>query len=131
MSLCPRAYLVKNTMVPAPSGRDDVLWNAAQKEMVFTGWMHNYMRMYWAKKILEWSPSTAIAYQRAVWLKDRYQLDGRDPTATPASPGPSWASMTALVREACFWASSLYVVREHLKEVRFPPIHRECEAVGG
>jgi deoxyribodipyrimidine photo-lyase len=48
----------------------DVLWNAAQKEMVFTGWMHNYMRMYWAKKILEWSPSTAIAYQRAVWLGD-------------------------------------------------------------
>jgi len=57
----------------------DPLWNAAQKQMVLTGWMHNYLRMYWAKKILEWSPSVAVAYQRAVWLNDRYQLDGRDP----------------------------------------------------
>ena len=37
----------------------DPLWNAAQKQMVLTGWMHNYLRMYWAKKILEWSPSVA------------------------------------------------------------------------
>ena len=37
----------------------DPLWNAAQKQMVITGWMHNYLRMYWAKKILEWSPSIA------------------------------------------------------------------------
>jgi len=66
----------------------DALWNAAQKEMVLTGWMHNYMRMYWAKKILEWSPSPAIAYQRAVWLNDRYQLDGRDPNGYA---GIAWA----------------------------------------
>jgi deoxyribodipyrimidine photo-lyase len=66
----------------------DALWNAAQKEMVLTGWMHNYMRMYWAKKILEWSPSIAIAYQRAVWLNDRYQLDGRDPNGYA---GIAWA----------------------------------------
>src|SRR5579864_5561468 len=46
----------------------DPLWNAAQKQMVLTGWMHNYMRMYWAKKILEWSPSVAEAYRRAVEL---------------------------------------------------------------
>jgi deoxyribodipyrimidine photo-lyase len=57
----------------------DPLWNAAQKQMVFTGWMHNYLRMYWGKKILEWSPSIASAVQRAVWLNDRYELDGRDP----------------------------------------------------
>ena len=56
----------------------DPLWNAAQKQMILTGWMHNYMRMYWAKKILEWSPSLASAYQRTVWLNDRYELDGRD-----------------------------------------------------
>ena len=66
----------------------DLLWNAAQKEMVLTGWMHNYVRMYWAKKILEWSPSIAIAYQRAVWLNDRYQLDGRDPNGYA---GIAWA----------------------------------------
>jgi deoxyribodipyrimidine photo-lyase len=57
----------------------DPLWNAAQKQMVVTGWMHNYLRMYWGKKILEWSPSIASAVQRAVWLNDRYELDGRDP----------------------------------------------------
>lgn len=66
----------------------DSLWNAAQKEMVLTGWMHNYLRMYWAKKILEWSPSIASAYQRAIWLNDRYELDGRDPNGYA---GIAWA----------------------------------------
>ena len=66
----------------------DPLWNAAQKQMVVTGWMHNYLRMYWAKKILEWSPSVASAFQRAVWLNDRYELDGRDPNGYA---GIAWA----------------------------------------
>ncbi len=66
----------------------DPLWNAAQKQMVLTGWMHNYLRMYWAKKILEWSPSVASAYQRAIWLNDRYELDGRDPNGYA---GIAWA----------------------------------------
>jgi deoxyribodipyrimidine photo-lyase len=57
----------------------DVLWNAAQLEMVRTGRMHNYMRMYWAKKILEWAESPAEATRIAVLLNDRYELDGRDP----------------------------------------------------
>ena len=57
----------------------DPLWNAAQKQMLYAGWMHNYMRMYWAKKILEWSPSPAAAYNVAVYLNDKYFLDGRDP----------------------------------------------------
>jgi deoxyribodipyrimidine photo-lyase len=57
----------------------DQLWNAAQMQMVNTGWMHNYMRMYWAKKILEWSQSPAEAYRIAVYLNDKYELDGRDP----------------------------------------------------
>jgi deoxyribodipyrimidine photo-lyase len=57
----------------------DQLWNAAQIQMVSTGWMHNYLRMYWAKKILEWSPSAAQAFQIAVRLNDKYELDGRDP----------------------------------------------------
>ncbi|MGB7553145.1 MAG: deoxyribodipyrimidine photo-lyase [Candidatus Korobacteraceae bacterium] len=57
----------------------DELWNAAQRQMLHAGWMHNYMRMYWAKKILEWSPSPAVAYQTAVYLNDKYFLDGRDP----------------------------------------------------
>jgi len=57
----------------------DPLWNAAQIQMVTTGWMHNYLRMYWAKKILEWSPSAAQAFHIAVRLNDKYELDGRDP----------------------------------------------------
>src|SRR5579862_7896126 len=66
----------------------DPLWNAAQKQMVLTGWMHNYLRMYWAKKILEWSPSVGVAYRRAVELNDRYELDGRDPNGYA---GIAWA----------------------------------------
>ena len=57
----------------------DDLWNAAQREMTQTGWMHNYMRMYWAKMILAWAPDPARAYEWAVTLNDRYELDGRDP----------------------------------------------------
>ena len=57
----------------------DLLWNAAQNQMRNTGKMHGYMRMYWAKKIMEWSPSPEIAQQTAIDLNDKYQLDGRDP----------------------------------------------------
>jgi deoxyribodipyrimidine photo-lyase len=66
----------------------DELWNAAQREMVETGWMHNYMRMYWAKKILEWAPEPATAFDWAVMLNDRYELDGRDPNGYA---GIAWA----------------------------------------
>jgi len=57
----------------------DELWNAAQLQMVHHGWMHNYMRMYWAKKILEWTPDVATAVKWAIYLNDKYELDGRDP----------------------------------------------------
>lgn len=57
----------------------DDLWNACQQEMVATGKMHGYMRMYWAKKILEWSKSPEDAMKIAVYLNDTYELDGRDP----------------------------------------------------
>ena len=57
----------------------DLLWNAAQQQMVFTGKMHGYLRMYWAKKILEWSASPEDALRIAITLNDKYQLDGRDP----------------------------------------------------
>ena len=58
---------------------DDDLWNAAQREMVTRGKMHGYMRMYWAKKILEWTESPDQALRFAIYLNDRYELDGRDP----------------------------------------------------
>jgi deoxyribodipyrimidine photo-lyase len=66
----------------------DPLWNAAQKQMVVTGWMHNYLRMYWAKKILEWTRSPAAAFEIATRLNDKYELDGRDPNGYE---GVAWA----------------------------------------
>ncbi len=57
----------------------DELWNAAQIQMVRYGWMHNYLRMYWAKKIVEWTPNVETAMKWAIYLNDRYFLDGRDP----------------------------------------------------
>ena len=57
----------------------DPYWNAAQKEMTKFGKMHGYMRMYWGKKILEWTDSPEEAYRICVTLNDKYELDGRDP----------------------------------------------------
>ena len=56
----------------------DDLWNAAQTEMLKTGKMHGYMRMYWAKKIFEWTKSPEDALKIAIYLNDKYELDGRD-----------------------------------------------------
>jgi deoxyribodipyrimidine photo-lyase len=66
----------------------DPLWNAAQVQMAETGWMHGYVRMYWAKKILEWTRDPDEAFARAILLNDRYQLDGRDPNGYT---GIAWA----------------------------------------
>jgi deoxyribodipyrimidine photo-lyase len=66
----------------------DPLWNAAQLQMVRYGWMHNILRMYWGKKILEWSPNPARAYEWVVLLNDTYELDGRDPNSYA---GIAWA----------------------------------------
>jgi deoxyribodipyrimidine photo-lyase len=57
----------------------DELWNASQRQLVKTGKMHGYMRMYWAKKILEWTASPEEALKIAIYLNDKYELDGRDP----------------------------------------------------
>jgi deoxyribodipyrimidine photo-lyase len=57
----------------------DSYWNAAQKEMVARGKMHGYMRMYWGKKILDWSRSPEEAFRTALSLNNKYELDGRDP----------------------------------------------------
>jgi deoxyribodipyrimidine photo-lyase len=56
----------------------DRYWNAAMREMVHTGFMPNHMRMYWAKKILEWSPDPKAAFETTLHLNNRYFLDGRD-----------------------------------------------------
>jgi deoxyribodipyrimidine photo-lyase len=59
----------------------DEYWNAAMLEMRYTGFMHNYMRMYWGKKILEWSKTPKLAFNTALYLNNKYFLDGRDPNS--------------------------------------------------
>ena len=59
----------------------DPYWNAAMREMRYTGFMHNYMRMYWGKKILEWSASPEEAFATTLSLNNKYFLDGRDPNS--------------------------------------------------
>ncbi len=59
----------------------DPYWNAAQMEMVNRGKMHNYMRMYWGKKIMEWTEDPAEAFYIMLYLNNKYELDGRDPNS--------------------------------------------------
>ena len=59
----------------------DEYWNAAMREMRYTGYMHNYMRMYWGKKILQWSNTPKYAYETTLYLNNKYFLDGRDPNS--------------------------------------------------
>jgi deoxyribodipyrimidine photo-lyase len=65
----------------AACGTHDPHWNDAMREMVHTGFMHNYMRMYWAKKILEWSATPEDAFATTLALNNKYFLDGRDPNS--------------------------------------------------
>ena len=57
----------------------DALWNATQKELLLRGTIHGYYRMYWGKKIIQWSPNCEEALDTMIYLHDRYALDGRDP----------------------------------------------------
>jgi deoxyribodipyrimidine photo-lyase len=76
----PRQYIYSEKQL-ADAATHDPYWNAAMMEMTCTGFMHNYMRMYWGKKILEWSPSPKQAYETTLALNNRYFLDGRDPNS--------------------------------------------------
>ncbi|XP_074544074.1 CPD photolyase [Halichoeres trimaculatus] len=73
-----RPYLYSREQLETAKTHDN-LWNAAQKQMVTEGKMHGFLRMYWAKKILEWTPSPEEALSIALYLNDRYELDGQDP----------------------------------------------------
>ncbi|HEX2395103.1 MAG TPA: deoxyribodipyrimidine photo-lyase [Bacteroidales bacterium] len=73
-----REFIYSADQFEAADTHDD-LWNAAQMQMVISGTMHGYMRMYWAKKILEWTANPEEAIKVANYLNDKYQLDGRDP----------------------------------------------------
>jgi deoxyribodipyrimidine photo-lyase len=82
-----RAYLYDYQALAEGKTHDDA-WNACQLQMVQTGYMHGYMRMYWAKKILEWTSSPEEALAIANRLNDTYELDGRDPNGYT---GTAWA----------------------------------------
>jgi deoxyribodipyrimidine photo-lyase len=73
-----REYLYNKDEFESAKTHDD-LWNAAQSQLVQTGKIHGYMRMYWAKKILEWTKSPEQALEIAIFLNDKYALDGCDP----------------------------------------------------
>lgn len=76
----PREHLYDLDAFDAGSTHDP-LWNAAQQQLRVEGRIHNYLRMLWGKKILEWSPSPQDAFEVMVELNNRYALDGRDPNS--------------------------------------------------
>lgn len=77
-ALDPREFEYSFSQFESASTHDDA-WNAAQLQLVSSGKMHGYMRMYWAKKVLEWSTSPEEAHSTLVRLNDFYSLDGGDP----------------------------------------------------
>ncbi len=83
----PREHLYTLAQLEAAETFDD-LWNAAQIQMLRFGWMHNHLRMYWGKKILEWTPDAQTAFEICAYLNDKYFLDGRDPGGYA---GVAWA----------------------------------------
>lgn len=74
----PREYVYTQNQLENAQTHDPY-WNAAQKEMVFTGKMHGYIRMYWGKKILEWTETPEKGFDIAIYLNNKYELDGRGP----------------------------------------------------
>lgn len=107
----------------------DELWNAAQKEMLQTGKMHGYMRMYWAKKILEWSESPEEAIRIAVYLNDVYELDGRCPNGYCGVmwsigglhdrvwfPRPVFGNIRYMARSGC---EKKFKVKEYIEKFKF------------
>lgn len=97
----------------------DDLWNAAQLQLVTEGQMHGFLRMYWAKKILEWTLSPAYALSTAQYFNDRYAYDGNDPNGFV---GVGWSIMgihdmgwkerpifgKSEYNPSCFWFALLF-----------------------
>jgi deoxyribodipyrimidine photo-lyase len=81
-----REYTYSRSQLESAETHDEY-WNAAMREMKMTGFMHNYMRMYWGKKILEWSRTPEQAFQTMLAMNNTYFLDGRDPNSYT---GVSW-----------------------------------------
>ncbi len=76
----PRPELLDAERIEAADTYDE-LWNAAQRELLSTGLLHNYMRMLWGKRVIEWQRSYEMAFELLVHLNNKYALDGRDPNS--------------------------------------------------
>ena len=85
----PREYVYTLSQFEQGETHDD-LWNAAQLQAVRDGKMHGFLRMYWCKKILEWTASPEIALETGLYLNDKYNVDGRDPNGFV---GVGWSIM--------------------------------------
>jgi deoxyribodipyrimidine photo-lyase len=85
----PREYVYSLSELERGETHDD-LWNAAQLQAVRDGKMHGFLRMYWAKKILEWTESPEVALQTGLYLNDKFNIDGRDPNGFV---GVGWSIM--------------------------------------
>ena len=110
----------------------DPLWNAAQKEMVLTGRMHNYLRMYWAKKILEWTPDAETAFAH----RARPQRPLRDGRPRPQRLhrrrlGHRRQARPPLARAADLRHRPVHELREHAEEVRLGGVYRLGERYRG
>jgi len=76
----PRPELIDDEKIEAAETYDK-LWNAAQQELLSTGLIHNYVRMLWGKRVIEWQRSYEMAFELLVHLNNKYALDGRDPNS--------------------------------------------------
>ncbi len=76
----PRPDLLDAEQIEAAETYDE-LWNAAQRELVSTGHLHNYVRILWGKRVIEWQRSYEMAFELLVHLNNKYALDGRDPNS--------------------------------------------------
>lgn len=76
-----KRYIVYDLKELEEAKTEDKYWNAAQNQLVKEGIIQGYMRMYWGKKVLEWTESPQVAYERLVYLNNKYALDGRDPNS--------------------------------------------------
>ena len=105
----------------------DGLWNAAQTQLLREGRIHNYLRMLWGKKIIEWSRTPEKALAIMVELNNKYALDGRDPNSYSGifwclgRYDRPWAGA------ACFRHSSLFEFRKYCPEIQRPRLHSEIQ----
>ena len=115
----PVTYTPKQ-MEAAATG--DEVWNAAQRQLVAEGRIHNYLRMLWGKKILEWSPTPQRALATLIELNNRYAIDGRDPNSysgifwTLGRFDRPWAPIRPIFGAIRYMSSTNTVKKLHIKK---------------